>query len=113
VPTFGVYTVTGEGSQAFGANENILYINTWVSVLGQAQVLTGGSPRRLMHAGWWALGYAAGVFTASPIAILRWAYLDWESQSFVFSTHGGGPINCDHLYYKLGAGVTAKFFLST
>ena len=111
--TFGVYTVTGEGKQSFGGNVNIIYCNTWVSVLGATQVLSNGAPKRIMHAGWWGLGYDTGVFPSSTVAILRWKYLEFESESIVFATFQGGPINCDHLYYHLAPGVTCKFFLSS
>jgi hypothetical protein len=111
--TFGVYTVTGQGSQSLGGAQNLIYINTWISVLGPAQVITLTGPKRIMHAGWWALGYSGGVFPSSPPAILKFKYFQFESESIVFATAGGSPVNANTLYWNLPAGVTAKFFLST
>lgn len=110
---FGVFTVTGEGNIDFGGNVNVVFVNTWISGLGDTQLLSISSPQRIMHAGWIALGYAGGVFPSSPPSIQWFKYLEFESESLVIANIARGSANCNHLYYHLAVGVTLQLFIGT
>ncbi len=113
MPSFGVYTVTGDGSIDMGSFNNLAYINTWVDVLGEAHITSTTTPRKLFNAGHWALGSFAALFPGGIPGIFAWKYLEYECESYVFANHGGGPLGCRVLFYHLGVGVRANFFLST
>jgi hypothetical protein len=113
MPTFGVYTVTGEGSEDFGSFVSLAYVNTWVSVLGKTDVLTSGQPKRIMHAGWWGLGPLVAPFTGAPVAISWWKYLEFEAEETLFLNKGVGAVGARLLHYHLLPGVTCQFFAST
>lgn len=113
MPSFGIYTVTGAGSQDLGSSQPLIYVNTWVSTLGTAEVESSVPVNRLFKAGWWALGSFGGLFPSGPQAVFFWKYLDFESESHVFANNGGSPLNARMLFYHLGQGVTCQFFMST
>lgn len=113
MPAFGVYTVTGAGSQDLGSPQPLAYVNTWVSVLGITDVESTTPLKKIYRAGWWALGSFAGLFTGGPQAVFDWHYLHFESESYVFADHGGGPLTARMLFYHLDPGVTCQFFMST
>ncbi len=110
---FGVWSVTDEGSQSFGGNVNVQFVNTCIRAFGNVQKLSIASPQRIMHAGWVALGYSAGVFPLAPPGITWWKYLEFESESLVISQDAQPYVNCDTLYYHLNTGVGLDLFIGT
>lgn len=113
MPTYGVYTVTGEGSQDLGSFVNLLYCNTWVSVLGNTQILSGIDPKRIMHAGWWGLGPLAAPFTGAPVAISWYKYLLFEAEETLFANYGAPSIGARLLHWHINPGITCQFLLGS
>ncbi len=110
---FGPTQVSGESSFFFNANVDVQFVNVWVDTLANTQLLSNASPQRIMHAGWFGLGYAAGVFTSAPPSINWWKYLEFESESLYLPRAAGGAVNCDTFYWRLNTGVTMQYFIGT
>jgi hypothetical protein len=113
MPNYGVYTVTGSGSEDFGSFVNILFCNTWISVPAQTQFLSSIDPKRIMHAGWWGLGPLSPPFTGAPVAISWWKYIEFEAEETLFSNYGTPSVGARLLHFQLAPGVTCQFALGS
>jgi hypothetical protein len=102
----GVLTLTGSGRSALAATTVLKEIQWYISTPGRTQFTNTAAPRRVMHAGWFALGYHN--FTANggtSESVMWWRYIDFEMVDYIL------PLSLvfgDSLWYALGNGVTVK-----
>jgi hypothetical protein len=102
----GFLTITGEGRTAIAFTAYVKETVGRVSVLGQTQVLGTTSPKRLMHAGWFGYGYFNQTLDGVTLSTVTWwKYIDMDGWDIILPT---SIVFGDSIFYKMGAGVTAR-----
>jgi hypothetical protein len=98
------FSVTGDGESLFaGGTFTITTVSARITVAGYStQFRSGGVPRRVMHAGWVALGSLSGT---TPTRFVSWfSYLDFDGQYFQVSPSQA----VDRIIYSIPAGTTVS-----
>lgn len=102
----GFLTIAGEGATAVAFTAYVKEIVGRISVAGLTQYLGTVSPRRVMHAGWFGIGYAGQVLDGVTISTVTWwQYIEVEYFDIILPV---STVFGDHVYYRMGSGVTAR-----
>jgi len=105
----GVLTMVGTSRIAITPTGQIKEHRGRVSVPGRLDYMSTSSPRRIMHAGYMALGYHAVPFdTATVDFVMYWMYLPFEYWDFVLPA---ATVFGDSLWFHMLNGVTARIEL--
>ena len=81
--SLGVQTATGEGEQLFGGFFQVEEVHAIITVPGRVEFRNLNQPRRVMHAGWVALGhnFAGGASSfGNPSTVTAFKYIEFEDE---------------------------------
>lgn len=102
----GYQTLTGSGRIAISATTYIKEINYYLSVLGNSEPRPSATVQRIMHAGWYAIGYHN---QTNDGVTNDWYYFQ-EYFDFQYRDHVL-PLNLvfgDSIFYFVQNGVTVR-----
>lgn len=101
MPNLGSTELSGEGWLNFNDQHSVFALVVFGYSLPTAQFRSVVVPRRVMHAGWFALGYSpTGALGVTNGLILWHKYLEFEHEQMLMDP----PLVVDGLLYRLPLG---------